>query len=365
MRAQKRKKVRYRSLDNVFEEISVLIKNKSNLRTIQFYDDTFTLNLERVMEFCRRFQPIYKEFGINWVCEIHCQTVYDKPDMIRKMVESGLIEAQIGLESVENSILTKINKKSTREMIFKTIEHCKNAGLYILEGNLLLAATDETKTQIESYYDAIEQLLLAGKGMLQLYVVMFWPFPNTPISNNPSKYGIRILPDQCEYSLNSIKNFVSESENISREEYIEYFSALNDRIESIYKKICSTMNRDEAAKHWRNGSFSSISSWGKSLSTFNHMNTYFKAHDGKNTVSASTKGAYLIRTFDMLVYNGKSLYIKEADITVSELDSRILELSNGANTIDDIAKVLMVEPHKICERVNDLENRMLLYGSII
>ena len=118
--------------------------------------------------------------------------------MIRQMVDSGLIEAQIGLESVDNSILVNMNKKSTREMIFKTIEHCKNAGLYILEGNLLLAATNETKAQIESYYDAIEQLLLVGKGMLQLYVVMFCPFPNTPISNDPSKYGIRILPDQCD-----------------------------------------------------------------------------------------------------------------------------------------------------------------------
>ena len=167
------------------------------------------------------------------------------------------------------------------------------------------------------------------------------------------------------YSLNSIKNFVSESENISREEYIEYFNELNDRIESSYKKICSTMPRDEAAKHWRNGSFSSISSWGRALSTFSHMNTYFKAREGKNIVSASEKGAYLIRTFDMLVYKGKSLYIKEADIIISELDSRILELSNGANTIDDIAEVLMVEPQTIVERVSDLENRMLIYGSII
>ena len=52
---------------------------------------------------------------------------------------------------------------------------------------------------------------------------MFWPFPSTPISVNPDLYGVKIIQEQCEYSINSIKNFVSESEFVSREEYITYY----------------------------------------------------------------------------------------------------------------------------------------------
>ena len=135
-------------------------------------------------------------------------------------------------------------------MIIQTVENCKKAGIYMLEGNIMLGAAGETKEQLlfqiphrffsscykilalylhlkwryhrktesflhsyEANFDFAEQLIIAGKGMIQIYPVLLWPFPNTPITLNPSKYGVKIIEEQCEYTVNCISNCVSESES--------------------------------------------------------------------------------------------------------------------------------------------------------
>ncbi len=360
----KEKTVRYRSLDNVFEEISLLIKNNKNVKMIQFYDDTFTLDANRVREFCNRMKKIYEEFGIRWICEIHCQTVYDKPELLKLMVEAGLNEAQIGIESGDNTILKKLNKTITSDMIIQTVENCKKAGIYMLEGNIMLGAAGETKEQLEANFDFAEQLIIAGKGMIQIYPVLLWPFPNTPITLNPSKYGVKIIEEQCEYTVNCISNCVSESESVTRQEFVEYYYQLRDRISEVYSKVACTLNAQEAGKHWFNGSFTFVEQWGRSLSAIKYMNTFFIAK-GKNNVDLSDDNVYPVRTFDILSYKDNMLYLRESDLLIETFDSRILEICNGKNNVKEIAERLGADIKTIHERLFALEDKMLVYGSAI
>lgn len=358
------KTVRYRSLDNVFEEISVLLKNNKNVKAIQFYDDTFTLNTDRVREFCRRMKKVHDEYGISWICEIHCQTVYDKPELLKMMVDAGLNEAQIGIESGDDTILKKLNKTITSDMIIKTVENCRTAGLYMLEGNIMLGAAGETKEQLEANLEFAERLITAGKGMLQIYPVLLWPFPNTPITLNPSKFGVKVIEEQCDYTVNCISNCVTESETVPRQEFVEYFYKLTDKFSDVYFRLAAKFTAKEARKHWLNGSFSFVEQWGRSLSAIKYMNTFNIAKD-KQEVDLSNDEVYPVRTFDVLSYKGNQLYLRETDILVEELDSRILELCNGKNNVKEIAKRLSVDLSLLHERLKVLENIMLVYGSII
>lgn len=360
----KEKTVRYRSLDNVFEEISLLLKNNKNVKAIQFYDDTFTLDAKRVREFCKRFSKIHEEFGISWICEIHCQTVYDKPELMKLMVEAGLNEAQIGIESGDDGILKKLNKSITSDMIIQTIENCRKAGLYMLEGNIMLGAAGETKEQLEANLDYVERLILAGKGMLQIYPVMLWPFPHTPITIDPAKYGVKIIEEQCDYTINCISNCVSESDSVPRQEFVDHFYRLSERISEIYIEIASQLNAKEARKHWLNGSFSFVEQWGRSLSAYKYMNTFFIAKD-KNDVDLSNDEVYPIRSFDVLSYEKDQLYLRETKLLIDPLDSRILEISNGKNNVKEIANRLGVDIKVVHERLNALEDKMLVYGATI
>lgn len=358
----KEKTVRYRSLNNVFEEISILLKNNRNIRVIQIYDDTFTLNVDRVREFCDRFRELRKTYKVGWICEIHCQTVYDKPELINYMVESGLEEAQIGIESGNEAILKRFNKKITPEMIEKTVEHCKKAGLFMLEGNILLGGAGETKEQLEVNFEFVEKLLKIGRGMLQIYPVMFWPFVKTPITTEPTKYGVKIIPEQMDYTIYCIGNCVSESETVKRQEFIDHSDLLLKRIDDISRQIAYRFTAKDAKKYWKNRSFSSTTLWGRLLAECKYMHTYFSAKD-RGSVDISQEGVYPIRTFNMLSYKGEQLYLKETDLLIDLLDSRILELCNGKNTGKDIAIQLGYDVNVITERLKDLEDKMLLFAS--
>ena len=361
----KEKTVRYRSVSNVIEEISLILKNNKNVKHIQFYDDTFTVNSLRTRELCRELKKIHENYGITWSCEIHCQTIYNDSELIQIMVDAGLVEAQIGLESGNDEILKRYNKKITLDMILKTIENCNKAGLRSLQGNILLAGAGETKEQINEYFELVEKLLLVGKGMLQLSVVMFWPFPSTPISVNPDLYGVKIIQEQCEYSINSIKNFVSESEFVSREEYITYYYSLNNRIEDIYLRLASEMDAKEASKYWKPRGFDKLSPWGKALSKFEHMSVFFFAKSNANVGNLNDDNVYPIRTFNMLSYVENKIYLKNINLILENFDSRILELCNGKNTINEIGERLGVPSETIHDRLSFMETKMLVYGSVI
>ena len=59
------RKFRYRSPENVLEEI-LLLKNDFGIEEICFYDDTFTVNKKRVMKLCDEI--INRKIDIKWEC---------------------------------------------------------------------------------------------------------------------------------------------------------------------------------------------------------------------------------------------------------------------------------------------------------
>lgn len=360
----KERTVRYRSVKNVIEEISLLIKNNRNVNRIQFYDDTFTLDQSRVREICTFMKPLYDEYGLMWVCEIHCQTVYNNPDLVKTMVKSGMISAQVGLESGNNRILKLLNKKTTTDMIMRTIEICKDAGVYSLQGNLIIGAAGENKDDLQNNYNFAREVIELGKGMFELEVAMFWPFSNTPIAINPSLYGIEIIPEQYEYSIHCMGNMVSRTNTLSRNELIGHFHELKKVINDTYTKVSASLNRDEIAKHWINGQFNVKSAWGRTLSTYDYLNSYFKAKEQVSKKIDNSIG-YPIRTFENLTYDENVIIVPKTNIRLSLVESRIIELCTGRNKPEEIARKLDFENCMVLKILEKLEEKMLIFYSYI
>lgn len=359
----KEKTVRYRSLSNVFEEISLLIKNKKNLKVIQFYDDTFTINKERVLTFCEKYKPLYEKYKIDWVCEVHCQTVYNEVELIKTMVDCGLKNAQIGLESCNNNILKKLNKQLTSDMIFSTIDSCQKAGLKRLEGNILIGGAGENKEQLDEQFDFSEKLLKQGRGMFELNISLFWPYPNTPITNNPEKYGVKILNDQCDYTINSVNNVVTKSNDVSRQYVVEHYYNLCKKIITLYDQMALQFTASEILKRWGNEIFSSTSKWAQAIIKYSYINRFLSAKF-QNDVKLSPP-VFPIRTFDLLSYDNNCLYLKEANVHFNILETNILELCNGKNSVLNISKELKISIDIIIEKLRDLEERMFIFCSEI
>jgi radical SAM superfamily enzyme YgiQ (UPF0313 family) len=111
-------KVKYRSVENIVEEIKQL-----DVDFIDFVDDTFTFNKNR----CMRLMNELKKLNVKWECD----TRIDKltPELLSAMKESGCVKIKLGIESGSQKILDWMNKKIDLDMIRKVTGWVKDSGI--------------------------------------------------------------------------------------------------------------------------------------------------------------------------------------------------------------------------------------------
>ena len=74
---------------------------------LMFFDDTFILNYDRVLEICK----CLKQRGIIWRCFVRADLVVKHGNkLLEVMKDSGCVEVGMGIESGSDTILKNINK---------------------------------------------------------------------------------------------------------------------------------------------------------------------------------------------------------------------------------------------------------------
>lgn len=147
------KYVRFRSIDNLFEEIKqVLNKYKESIKNIEFYDDTFTLDEERIKEFCKRY-PL--EIGIPFNINVRVNAV--NLEMFKELKKAGCVRVSIGIESGDEYIRNTILKRNmTNQQIVDTFKSAKEAGLKTYSFNMV-GIPFETKESIRKTIELNKQ----------------------------------------------------------------------------------------------------------------------------------------------------------------------------------------------------------------
>ncbi len=138
-------KQRFRSLDNVFEEITGLIR-RYGLKEINIDDGTFTTNKKRVIEFCRRLRK--EKIKLIWTCNGRVDTLDD--EMLAEMKKSGCKMIRLGVESGSQDVLDKIKKRLTLKQIEEGVERVKSHGIQALGGFMFGFPYDSRKTVEET-----------------------------------------------------------------------------------------------------------------------------------------------------------------------------------------------------------------------
>lgn len=118
-------KWRFRSPDNIVEELKFIYKNY-NINRISFEDDNFTLIPERVEELCEKI--INEGLSIYWDVPNGIRADRLSKSIIRKMKKAGCLGLTIGVESGDQYFLGNIIKKA---LSLKKVE--ENASLIIQE----------------------------------------------------------------------------------------------------------------------------------------------------------------------------------------------------------------------------------------
>lgn len=114
------KSIKYRSIDNVIEELKILV-NKYRIKTIYFQDLEFTINKERVKKICEKI--IKNKLKFDWACASRANDCTNK--LLKIMKKAGCKSISIGVESLSEKTLKKINKKITLKDIIKAKKLCE------------------------------------------------------------------------------------------------------------------------------------------------------------------------------------------------------------------------------------------------
>lgn len=212
---------RTRSAINVVDEIEDCISK--GIEEINMYDDTFTINKNRVMQICDEIER--RKLKFTWDIRARVNTV--NLEMLKRLNSVGCVRIRLGVESGVQRILDVLNKEITLEQVRLAFKHAKTAGMetfsYFMIGN-----PKETRADIETSYSFSKEI---HSDYSQFTILC--PFPSTKIYSDWLKTHDKDV--WREFSLNPTLDFIPPywDENFTIEE-------LKAMLKKIYKSFYFT-----------------------------------------------------------------------------------------------------------------------------
>lgn len=351
------KSVRYRSVENVLAEIEDVRAKNATLQCINIYDDTFTLDAKRVLAICNYM----KKNNLNWTCEGHVARISNNPDLIKAMVDSGLVAMQIGIESGSQRVLDGYKKNITPDMIERVVEICKEAEVPTLEGNYIIGGAFETEETLQESLEHAKRLITKGRGMIEISTVFFSPYFGTPITKNPDKFDMSINTEAVFHNVVTMRDVVVETKELSYIDILRWKEHFDEQLRQQYyavaktctkkeilSKICPERKRLRINQNW-------MSAWGKIpyISEFS-----MHVSEEEQTISSSK---FPIRTINNYCYNNG--IFQAQDIEVRGAEAAALYWANGKKTILEIAKILQCDETELKKIYRGLNEKCLIYFS--
>lgn len=181
--------VRFRSIENIMEEIDFCIR-EYGIRQFRMSDDVFTLNKKRTLGLMRHLSTR----KIHWKCSTRTDCI--DLEVLRSMRDAGCEEIAFGIESVDPNVLRLLNKKTNvekdREALFLTHKVGINTRLL-----LMIGTPGETIETVDKNIEFLETTPYTCTSL-----TVFKPLPGSDIWKNPAKYKVKILSrDLSEYNI--------------------------------------------------------------------------------------------------------------------------------------------------------------------
>ena len=152
------------------------LKNECGIEYFRFYDDLFTADKKRVLDFCK----LLSERHLNIKFRVLVRAGTDR-ETLEELKSVGCVSVGFGIESGSDRMLTRINKKITRQEIIETVKICRDLGLWTV-GAFIVSLPDET---MEDYYASLE--LVSIVNTFQAGILML--FPGTPFYRELKERG--------------------------------------------------------------------------------------------------------------------------------------------------------------------------------
>jgi len=204
------KKFRARSAENVVHEFEECFN--MGIKEIFIYDDTFTIDRQRVIDICDKI--LERNLDIGWDIRARVNTVDE--ELLRKLKAAGCERIHYGVEAGTPEILKVLRKGITLEQAQKAFKMTRDIGIDSL-AYFMIGSPGETREQI------MQTMKFAGNlNPDYVHFSITTPFPATDLY----KQGLntRIFADDywSDFAANPTKDFIPQlwEGELNREELV-------------------------------------------------------------------------------------------------------------------------------------------------
>ncbi len=182
------RKHRQRSIANILDEMQWVEEEFPEIKQIFLEDDTFTVNKQFVLGFCREYGG--RGLKITWGAQarvgIDCETM-------KAMKAANCMMIDVGYESGSDTILKNVKKGITVAQIRSFVKEAKKAKLSV-HGNWIIGLPGETKETIKETRKLINEIKADA-----ITVAVVTPFPGTEMYAWAKENGYLTTDDPNEY----------------------------------------------------------------------------------------------------------------------------------------------------------------------
>lgn len=204
---------RTRNISNILEEIKTLKKIYS---IFMFIDDTFTINKNHIIEFCKKVSE--EKLNIKWICWSCLNIDLSILDFMKK---AGCVFISFGLESASSEILRRFKKNITINHAKRIIEKCKKIGIDA-RFTLLVNSGYETRETIKETLHFLKQLKINRNKIDHADGV--WVFPGTDLE----KEFLSEKNEVFDWFKPKNSNFIVQKDNAGNH-LVPLFKSLEDK----------------------------------------------------------------------------------------------------------------------------------------
>lgn len=173
-----RRSFRYNSAGYLFEHLTYL-KDRFDIRHINFYDDQFTFNRPRIELFCRMM--IDNPLNMTFNCAVRAEHI--DLDLLKLMKAAGCWMISLGIETGDPDLLANHRQNADLDMLAEKIRLIKRVGIRT-KGLLMMGLPGETERSIQRSMDYVFSLPIDDFNLSK-----FTPFPGAPIYENIHRLG--------------------------------------------------------------------------------------------------------------------------------------------------------------------------------
>ena len=195
--SNKGKYVRFRSVDNIIQEIKVSTKEYGDIERIVFHDDIFPLDKNWFNKFIDNYS---KDVNLPFICNSRANLIDE--EVVYNFRKAGCIQVNIGIESGNEKIRKEIlNRNISQKQILNAFNLCRKMGLRTYAYNMVGIPSEELSDML----DTVKLNTLAKPSQIQTSI--FYPYPRTELYNFCDRLGLlKCKRDATNYFSDTVLN---------------------------------------------------------------------------------------------------------------------------------------------------------------